>query len=294
MIRINLLSVKRKKKVQPLPAVFLYGAVVFSVIIVVLAIFTFILAGKISNMKDDVAVKETTLKELRVQLKEVENFERDNEDYRKKSQIIVQLKKNQNVPLRLLDEVSIQLPDGVWLTALTNKGVLNVIDYGGSLGSTYYQCNKFFLNIVKLCWNIIEQPEYVNVGVKLFENEHLKFYYNIDDCIKKIRIKIVLLLSVLQYITNPYELLKKISEYKIKYLIIDRTPIHHGENDIITVQHVPKKIYKASYPCWIFSKKKLMDELLLKYKIVDEYHSGELPGLKRFQGFYFGAILELK
>lgn len=122
MIRINLLSVKRKKKIQPLPAVFIYGAVVFSVMIGVFAISTFILAGKVSNMKDDVAVKEITLKELRVQLKEVENYERDNEDYRRKSQIIVQLKKNQNVPLRLLDEVSIQLPDGVWLTALTNKG----------------------------------------------------------------------------------------------------------------------------------------------------------------------------
>ena len=183
---------------------------------------------------------------------------------------------------------------GLLTAALANKGVLNVIDYGGSLGSTYYQCNKFFLNIAKVSWNIIEQPEYVDVGVKLFGNEHLKFYYNIDDCIKKIRINIVLLLSVLQYITNPYELLKKISEYKIKYLIIDRTPVHDVENDIITVQHVPKKIYKASYPCWIFNKKKLMAELLLKYKILDEYYSEELPGLKKYQGYYFGAILELK
>lgn len=162
MIRINLLSVKRKKKIQPLPAVFLYGAVAFSVIFVVLAIFTFILASKISNKKDDVAAKETTLKELRVQLKEVENYERDNEDYRKKSQIIVQLKKNQNVPLRLLDEVSIQLPDGVWLTALTNKG--GAVDMKG-----YAFTNSDLVGYVQQ----LKKSKYV-INVELIESKKTK------------------------------------------------------------------------------------------------------------------------
>lgn len=162
MIRINLLSVKRKKKIQPLPAVFIYGAVVFSVMIGVFAIFTFILAGKVSNMKDDVAVKEITLKELRVQLKEVENYERDNEDYRRKSQIIVQLKKNQNVPLRLLDEVSIQLPDGVWLTALTNKG--GAVDMKG-----YAFTNTDLVSYVQK----LKKSKYV-VNVELRESKQTK------------------------------------------------------------------------------------------------------------------------
>ncbi len=162
MIRINLLSVKRKKKIQPLPAVFIYGAVVFSVMIGVFVIFTFILAGKVSNMKDDVAAKEITLKELRVQLKEVENYERDNEDYRRKSQIIVQLKKNQNVPLRLLDEVSIQLPEGVWLTALTNKG--GAVDMKG-----YAFTNTDLVSYVQK----LKKSKYV-VNVELRESKQTK------------------------------------------------------------------------------------------------------------------------
>ncbi len=162
MIRINLLSVKRKKKVQPLPAVLIYGAVVSSVIIVVLVIFTFILASKISDMKDDVAAKETTLKELRVQLKEVENYEKDNEDYKKKSQIIVQLKKNQNVPLRLLDEVSIQLPEGVWLSALTNKG--GAVDMNG-----YAFTNNDLVSYVQK----LKKSKYV-VNVELRESKQTK------------------------------------------------------------------------------------------------------------------------
>ncbi len=162
MIRINLLSVKRKKKIQPLPAVLIYGAVVFSVMIGVFAIFTFILAGKVSNMKDDVAVKEITLKELRVQLKEVENYERDNEDYRRKSQIIVQLKKNQNVPLRLLDEVSIQLPEGVWLTALTNTG--GAVDMKG-----YAFTNSDLVGYVQQ----LKKSKYV-MNVELLESKQTK------------------------------------------------------------------------------------------------------------------------
>jgi type IV pilus assembly protein PilN len=121
MIRINLLPIKRKKKVQPLPAVFIYGAGALVIIFIVLGVLFLNLTSKISRMKDDKAKKEVALIELREKIKEVENYEKDNEAYRKKNDIIEQLKKNQNAPLRLLDEVSAQLPKGVWLTSLTSK-----------------------------------------------------------------------------------------------------------------------------------------------------------------------------
>ncbi len=121
MIRINLLPVKRKKKAQPLPPFFIQGAIILGVIILVLGILTFHLGGKVSDMKNEKAAKEQKLVKLKEQLKEVENYERDNEAYKEKNKIIERLKKNQNVPLRLLDEVSARLPKGVWLTALTDK-----------------------------------------------------------------------------------------------------------------------------------------------------------------------------
>lgn len=122
MIRINLLPVKRRKKTQPLPPFFIQGAIILGVVILVLGILTFRLGGKISDMKDEKVAKEKEVSELKVLLKEVENYERDNELYKEKNRIIEQLKKNQDVPLRLLDEVSARLPKGVWLTSLTDKG----------------------------------------------------------------------------------------------------------------------------------------------------------------------------
>ena len=130
MIKINLLPVKRKKKVQPLPVVFIYGAGVFIIIFIILGVLFLNLNSKISRMKDDKAKKEVALNELREKIKEVESYERDNEAYRKKNDIIEQLKKNQNAPLRLLDEVSAQLPKGVWLTSLTSKAdAVDIVGY---------------------------------------------------------------------------------------------------------------------------------------------------------------------
>lgn len=122
MIRINLLSVKRKKKILPIPSILIPGIVITAITLIVLGAFTVYLNGRVSDLKADKAVKEEALRQLQAKLKEVANYERDNELFREKNRIIEQLRKNQSVPLRLLDEVSELLPRGVWLTSLTDKG----------------------------------------------------------------------------------------------------------------------------------------------------------------------------
>jgi type IV pilus assembly protein PilN len=130
MIRINLLLVKRKKKPKPIPSVYIHRAIVLGVTLLVLGIITFYLSGKVSDLEKDKSNKEKRFSELKVQLKEVENFERDKKAFEEKIKIIKQLKNNQKAPLRLLDQVSAQLPKGVWLTSLTDKGgAVNISGY---------------------------------------------------------------------------------------------------------------------------------------------------------------------
>ncbi len=127
MIRINLLPVKRRKKIQRVPPYIIHAAIILTVTILVLVFFTFYLSSKVSGLKDQVAVKEARLGELQEKLKDVENFEKDNESYRRKSEIIEKLRKNQDVPMKLLEETSARLPKGVWLTSLVDKGgVVNI------------------------------------------------------------------------------------------------------------------------------------------------------------------------
>jgi len=83
---------------------------------------------------------------------------------------------------------------------------LNLIDFGGSLGSSYFQ-NKLFLNNVDLTWNIVEQEKFVICGQEHFENNQLHFYKSIEDCIENTKPDVLLCSSVLQYIESPYTLI---------------------------------------------------------------------------------------
>ncbi|HDH04115.1 MAG TPA: hypothetical protein ENH01_00150 [Nitrospirae bacterium] len=121
MIRINLLPTRRKK-VLILPPVIIYGIVAAVIIILATVAVAFYLNKQISDMQAEIFTKEQKLKKLQEALVEVKNYERNNKEYRKKTRIIEQLKKNQIVPLRLLDEVSGMLSKGVWLTTLKDKG----------------------------------------------------------------------------------------------------------------------------------------------------------------------------
>ena len=130
MIKINLLIVKRKKKNVQVYSTLIQGGIILGLTILVLGVFAFHLISKVSDMREEEAAKKKRLTELQVLIKEVDNYEKDNASYKEKTRIIEQLKKNQQAPLRLLDEVSEHLPKGVWLTSLADQqGVINISGY---------------------------------------------------------------------------------------------------------------------------------------------------------------------
>jgi type IV pilus assembly protein PilN len=122
MIKINLLPGKRRKKAFKLDNRFVPGIAFGVLAVIVMVILFFHLNNQIDSIKADKVIKESRLAELKVKLKEVEDYEKDNELYRLKNKVIEQLKANQGLPLRLLDEVSELLPKGVWITSLADKG----------------------------------------------------------------------------------------------------------------------------------------------------------------------------
>ncbi len=154
MIRINLLP-SGKKKTVIIPPSLIYG-VISTVLIIIIAIVILIFLNKeMSSLQADVTVKEARLQQLQATLVKVQNYERDNAEFREKSRIIEQLKKNQIIPLRLLDEVSEMLPKGVWLTKLSDAGgSINLEGYAFSNSDlvSYVQNlkNSQYLNNVSL------------------------------------------------------------------------------------------------------------------------------------------------
>lgn len=173
----------------------------------------------------------------------------------------------------------------MWIAA-QNNGKLTVLDFGGSLGSSYYQNKKFLDSLNEVHWCIVEQPQFVKTGLDNFESKELHFFYSIDDCLKSHNVDIVLLSSVLQYIEEPYQLLEKIKQTGLKYVLIDRTPFISGP-DRITVQKVNPAIYKASYPCWFFNEEKFVKSVN-GYKMLFEFKALDRSNIKsEFKGFLF-------
>ena len=176
----------------------------------------------------------------------------------------------------LFNEIQYSYPllAGLMWIAASNSGILKIIDFGGSLGSTYFQNRKFLKNLNFLRWSIIEPKKHIRAGKEYFETENLKFYDTIEDCVKIENPDTILFSSVLQYLEKPYELIEYIININFDYIIIDRTGfINYGNNDLLTVQTVHPNIYIASYPCYFFNKPKFINYFLRKYTLVSEFNS---------------------
>lgn len=173
--------------------------------------------------------------------------------------------------------------------ALENEGHLSVLDFGGSLGSSYFQCRDFLPNLDKLEWSVVEQKNHVECGKREFEDDILAFYYSVEECVKTRNPNIILFSSVIQYLEKPYDLLSSILNYGFKKVIIDRTPFLRGKTDMITVQKVSPKIYDVSYPSWIFGYSKFTAFFSKNYRLLAEFDN---PGAPMFLSR--GSLIEFK
>ena len=170
-----------------------------------------------------------------------------------------------------------------------SEGKVKVCDFGGSLGSTYYQNKKFLDKFDDVSWSVVEQIHFVDVGKKEFQDERLKFYNSVDECVKNEKSNILILASVLQYIEKPYELLDEILKNRFEYILIDRTPFSKAD-ERITLQIVPPQIYEASYPCRFFNKQLFMEYFERKgYSAIEEFKT---PDGKSNDYEFKGMILE--
>ncbi|MEQ8688379.1 MAG: methyltransferase, TIGR04325 family [Imperialibacter sp.] len=185
---------------------------------------------------------------------------------------------------------------GLLKVALENGGNLHVLDFGGSLGSTYFQ-NKGFLNSLKeLRWNIVEQQHFVDCGQAYFEDKNLRFFHSVEEYIAESTPDVLLLSSVLQYLPKPYEWIEKFGDLGISHIILDRTAFIDSEMDIITIQRVNEPNFETSYPAWFFNEQRIIDAWSKKgYSIVAKFDSDITPPSfinKRHFATWKGIFLE--
>lgn len=157
---------------------------------------------------------------------------------------------------------------GLMWAAARNRGRLNVLDFGGALGSSFFQYQKFLQTQPELHWNIVEQVHYVEAGREHIQDNQLRFYKTIEHCLSENKPNVVLLSSALQYLKSPFDIIQRMASVGADCLIIDRTPFSSGSEDKVVIQRVPTAIYAASYPMWVFSYSEFMNKLNLDWNLV--------------------------
>ena len=155
--------------------------------------------------------------------------------------------------------------------AAERQGRLSLLDFGGSLGSTYFLCRDFLRDLPLLEWSVVEQPAHVACGQQEFANAQLKFYSSIKACRQERQPTVLLLSSVLQYLPEPWKFLRESATADFDWIILDRTAFIDAPQDRLTVETVPPRIYPASYPAWFFSRPRLEENLPAGWKIVSEF-----------------------
>lgn len=122
MIRINLLAEKKKKKKVRGPASFLVTiAIVSGAALIAMGLVTFLLSSSVSRLGTESESNKTKMTELNRKINEVKKYEKLNKEIEQRNALIETLRKNQAVPVRILDDVSTAMPEGIWLASMTYK-----------------------------------------------------------------------------------------------------------------------------------------------------------------------------
>ncbi|MDH4161949.1 MAG: PilN domain-containing protein [Nitrospirota bacterium] len=129
MIKINLLPTKRKpsRKITDLQKQAVLGGLILGGVITGMVLYTASLNQKIAQRQQKRDATKTKIAQQETMLKEVKNVEDEEKKVTEKINVIEQLKKNQQGPVRMLDEISRAVPTGIGITSITEAaGRINI------------------------------------------------------------------------------------------------------------------------------------------------------------------------
>jgi len=177
--------------------------------------------------------------------------------------------------------------------AIAREGRLRVLDFGGSLGSTFFQCRRDLTGLAELAWSVVEQAAFVACGRREFEGGGLRFFDSVESAAEAGPPDLVLLSSVLQYLADPDDVARRIARAAPAAILIDRTPERDAPGDAVYVQHVPASIYRASYPFRVFGRGRLPSLFGATFALAEERPGTPFEALEtRCHARYVAMVLE--
>jgi putative methyltransferase (TIGR04325 family) len=162
--------------------------------------------------------------------------------------------------------------------ALENRSIrVSILDFGGSLGSVYYQFRAFCPVVPKLTWSIVEVPDKVRIGRELFQSDELLFFESLDEVLASQYSgpDVIVVSGVLQFLDEPFELLDKLSRTAASYMVIDRTTCTALQGHRAGYHRLFDAHWKLRkrVPQWFFSRSLVEAELKKNWAVITEFES---------------------
>jgi putative methyltransferase (TIGR04325 family) len=140
---------------------------------------------------------------------------------------------------------------------------------------------------------VIEQRAHVACGREHFQDQELRFYETIEECLQHHHPQVLLSSAALQYLPSPYATLERLLAFGLPHLVIDRTPFLERNRDRLTVQTVPEWIYPARCPAWFFSEARFTSAIAAAgYQLVSDFAGADRASPEDDTAYFKGFIYE--
>lgn len=192
------------------------------------------------------------------------------------------------------DEIEYSWPllAGLLYAAARSGGNLTVLDFGGSLGTTYLQNRRFLDRMPGIEWHVVERDVYCDFAEQRIRHPRLHFHRSIEaSAAAGVKPDAVLLSAVLQVLPDPWAVLSSIRGLPARHVIIDRCPIHLEHRDRLTVFRAPVAIVdNMTRPMWFLHEDRLLAALAPEFELVERFSGFE--GASNVPSRFKGYILE--
>jgi type IV pilus assembly protein PilN len=122
MIKINLLPYREIIRKENIITHAVIAGFFAGVVLIVIVSVDYAMRSRINWHKKEIARIEKEIKKNEVSLNEIKKLKQEKETYRKQFQVIENLKKEKEGPVRILDEIASKIPKEIWLVTLKQSG----------------------------------------------------------------------------------------------------------------------------------------------------------------------------
>jgi len=160
------------------------------------------------------------------------------------------------------------------------NGRIRVLDFGGSIGTDFIHLSSSLCMPCTIDYHVVEGEPICDIAAEIFKDDsRIRFSPSLP--VESDRFDVVMVGSTLQYIEDYQELLRHLSKYEAKYILLSNLPAGDIETTFATEQ---RNLNGSIVAAWFFRVSDIVRamaqndySLLLKAASEDEWDQSNFP-----------------